>query len=59
MLEDKLIDGVLETVREPAGVNEGLGEGVGLTELKLINMLNVYLHTGLSLTNVIEVVAPY
>jgi hypothetical protein len=34
-------------------------DGVGDTELKLINILNEYLHTGLSDINVIVVVCPY
>ncbi len=56
---DKLIDVVFETVGEPTGekLTDTDGEGVG--ESKLINILNVYLHTGLSITNVIVVVAPY
>ena len=58
-LEDKLTDAVFEIVGEPAGVKLGDGDLVGLGESKLINILNVYLHTGLSLTNVIVVDAPY
>lgn len=58
-LGDKLTDVVFEAVGDPVGVKLGDVEGVGDTELKLINMLNVYLHTGLSDTNVIVVVAPY
>jgi len=58
-LGDKLTDDVFETVGEPAGVKLGDIDGVGDGESKLINILNVYLHTGLSLTNVIVVEAPY
>ena len=56
---ETVTDCVFDTVGDPAGVKLDDVEGVGDTELKFINMLNVYLHTGLSVTNVIVVVAPY
>ena len=55
----RLTDVVFETVGDAAGVKLPDVEGVGLGESKLINILNVYLHTGLSETNVIVVEAPY
>jgi hypothetical protein len=41
------------------GDREVDGDGVGETELKLINILNEYRHAGLSDMNDIVVVCPY